>query len=150
MGIFKRKNNTETVGKTPAWKLGLLIYMTVWVVCVLWFWLQLVVNKFSANSWFDTYNLIAFWLILPVVAFVTSFSLERKQGLGLWRVVAVMFFGVMYLVAVYATFTLATFFKILNIGSPAWYELLGGSIPSAVGIVAGCAMRNRKNQTDAK
>lgn len=139
MSIFKRKNTEATTGKIPDWKLSIIIYMAVWAACVLWFWLGM-----SGGGWIMAYTILSFFVILPVMTLVTAFLLEWKQNLGYWRWIAMVFFSIMYVAALCATFVLSTFIGAANIASPSLYTLLVGLCLSAIGITLGWLVRTRK------
>lgn len=139
MSIFQRNNAEIKTGKTPEWKLSLLIYIAVWITCVLWFWLGR-----SGGEWIMAYTILSFWVILPITTLVTAFRLEWKQNLGIWRWAAMGFFSIMYTAAFWATFVLSTFLRIANIAPPSLLTVLVGFCPSAIGIALGWLVRSKK------
>lgn len=90
------------------------------------------------------YTILSFFVILPVMTLVTAFLLEWKQNLGYWRWIAMVFFSIMYVAALCATFVLSTFIGAANIASPSLYTLLVGLCLSAIGITLGWLVRTRK------
>lgn len=125
-------------GMAP-WKIDAGIYLAVWTACVLWFWLGM-----GGGGWIMAYTILTFGTILPVATLVTSFRLERKQDLGLWRWAVIGGFGMMYMGALWATFTLSTVLGIANIAPPSPLYTIAGLIPSAAGIALGWLVRRGK------
>lgn len=139
MNIFKRKNSEAATGKLPNWKLSILIYMAVWIACVLWFWLGM-----GGGGWIMAYTILSFGVLLPITTLVIAFHLEWQQDLGIWRWAAMGFFSIMYVAAMWATFVLSTFFGVANIATPSLYVLLIGFCPSAIGITLGWLVRSKR------
>ena len=135
MRIIQRKN-AETMAD---WKKSILIYMTVWTTCVLWFWFGM-----DGGEWIMAYTILSFGVYLPVTTLIIAFRLERKQDLGIWRWAAMGFLSIMYAAAVWATFALATFLGAANIASPFFSTLLVGFCSSAIGMILGWLVRSQK------
>lgn len=130
----KAKNNVS--GKTVP---SIIIYIAVWISCVLWFWLGM-----SGGGWVMSYALLSFGVILPVTTLVASFRIEQKQNLGHWRWVAMGFFSLMYVAALWATFALSSFLQAVNITFPSPLTFIIGLCSSAIGIGFGWLVRNKK------
>lgn len=139
MSRFKREPNIDTANDAHKWKRSIIIYMAVWAACILWFWLGM-----SGGGWIMAYTILSFFVILPVMTLVTAFLLEWKQNLGYWRWIAMVFFSIMYVAALWATFALSTFIGAANIATPSLYTLLVGLCTSAIGITLGWLVRTRK------
>lgn len=113
-----------------------MAYLSVWAVCVLWFWLGR-----GGGGWIMAYTILAFGFLLPVSALTASFLLEREQNLGLWRWAVMGLSGLLYMAALWATFSLSTLLSLTKLAAPSPYYFLGGLCPSAIGIALGWAAR---------
>lgn len=117
----------------------ILSYLIIWLACVLWFWLGM-----GGGGWIMAYTILSFSLILPITTLIIAFRLERRQDLRVWRWIALAFFSIMYMAALWATFVLSTFLKVTNISTPAPISFLFGLCPGIVGIALGWMVRTRK------
>lgn len=133
------KNIKATDGKTPGWKLSILLYVLVWLTCVLWFWLGM-----EGGGWIMAYTILSFGVLLPATTLVVAFLLEWRRDLKLWRWAAMGFFGFMYATALWTTLVLSTFLGVTNIAAPSVYTFLVGLCSGAVGIALGWSVRNKK------
>ncbi len=127
------------IWNASGWRRTILIYMAVWLACVLWFWLGR-----GGGGWIMAYTILTFGLILPVTALVSAFTLEWRQNLGFWRWPAMGFFGVMYAAALWATFALSTLLNMTKIAAPSLYTVLAGLCPGAAGLALGWLVRGGK------
>lgn len=113
-----------------------MIYAAVWTLCVLLYWLF----AFGSNhswSWFDTYNLMTFYIILPLTTLATAFFIELKHEIGAWRCAVIAVHGIMYAAAEWATFALSTAVGMTKIASPTWFAFIPGMFLSAFGFIWG-------------
>ena len=83
--------------------LVLLVYLAVWAVMVALFWVRLKPGDDALG-----YGLLTFYFILPAVTLVASAFIGRDTALGPKRWLMILFFGGMYMLAQYVTFSLAT------------------------------------------
>lgn len=109
-------------------------YLLIWTMSVLVFWLG---GRGDAMG----YSILFFYLILPVTTLVISVFIGKDRGWENWRWVMLLFFGVMYMLAPYATFSLSNMmafdkFNAIEIG-----DMLPGILCSAAGMTAGSAIR---------
>lgn len=113
----------------------LLPYVLVWLVCVLMFWL-------GAGSDAMGYSILVLYLILPVCAILFSVPIGRSCGRRI-RLLAPFFFGFLYMLAPYATFSLANTAAFRTYHSLKPGGLLAGAACSAAGMLLGAAVRRR-------
>ena len=114
----------------------ILSYMIIWAVSVIVFW---AVNEVDAA----VYSILVLWLLLPAVTFVTAALIGRNFESGkkwLW----IIFFGVMYLLAEYLSFSLANMVSFNKINAPDFYCLVIGCALSLVGMAIGHFAKKRK------
>ena len=115
----------------------ILSYVIIWTVSVVVFW---AVSEVDAA----VYSILVLWLLLPAVTFVTAALIGRNFESGkkwLW----IIFFGVMYLLAEYLSFSLANMVAFNKINDPNFSCLVAGCAFSAVGMAIGHFVKKRKN-----
>lgn len=123
----------------------IMIYAAVWALCVLSYWL--FAFCYDGWSWFDTYNLMTFYIILPIATLMSAFFTEMKHEIGLWRLAIIAGHSIMYAAAEWATFALSTAVGMSKIGSPTWFAFIPGLFLSAVGFIFGLAVHVLKKPT---
>ena len=118
------------------------IYLIVWSVTILTFWFA------SAPDDAMGYALMTFYLVLPVVTFIISLIIGKDSGWGKIKWLMPVFFGIMYMLADYATFSLANMksnsFDEFNM--PEFGMIIPGVVISLIGIGIGAIINyaNRK------
>lgn len=138
-----RKSRIITVG----------IYLVAWVLLIVLFWLgeggALTGNEMG-------YSLLAFYIILPVVTVVTAFFIGKDQMWGVSKWFMVIFYGIMYMLSEYATFSLSNMIynEYSHFNLPEFGMFFAGAIMAAIGIavgmlVAGAAARKAKAKAQA-
>ena len=92
------------------------------------------------------YSIMFQWAPLPVATFVISLLIGKNNYMGRWKCFFSIVFGIMYMLAEYATFTLANMlsFSVLRLPQPSL--LLKGTIISAAGFWFGALTRRRRRQ----
>ncbi len=136
------RESTDTVRQRQKLsKLMLLaVYLAVWALCLLSFW----VTRWLGGS-VDAmgYSLLVLYLILPAATLVLSVWVGRDRAYAETRWLMLLFFGAMYMLAPYATFSLA---NTLLSGNRHWPELtamLPGILCAAAGMGIGALLRRR-------
>lgn len=110
-------------------------YLAIWAAAIIVFWLG---GRRDAMG----YSLVYFYLVLPVCTMVISFFIGRDTGWTGSRWIMMLFFGVMYMLAPYATFSLANMSASQVIRLPNLSDMLPGILCAAVGISAGSIKRH--------
>ena len=105
-------------------------YLLIWAVSIIVFWIG---GRTDAMG----YSLVLFYLVLPVSTLVISIFIGKDSGWANYKWIMLLFFGVMYMLAVYATFSLANIVAFGNLKFPDITELLPGILCSAVGMIIG-------------
>lgn len=142
------RESTDTVRERQ--KLSRLVvlaaYLTVWALCLLSFW----VTRWLGGS-VDAmgYSLLVFYLILPVATLVLSVWVGRDRAWAETRWLMLLFFGAMYMLAPYATFSLANTLHSGNRHLPEPGTMLPGILCAAAGIGIGCLLRRRAERRGA-
>lgn len=120
-------------------------YLVIWGFSLVFFW-----------TWTDPgdamgYALVFQILLIPAATLVVSFFVGRDEEWVSARWVMLLFFGVMYMLVPYATFTLknATAFH-KGLVPPRLEDMLPGLLLSAVGMAAGSFVRRVAERRAAK
>ncbi|KIR03736.1 hypothetical protein P261_02551 [Lachnospiraceae bacterium TWA4] len=120
-------------------KLILLIaYMSIWAIAMIVFWF------FTSGSDAMGYSLMFLWVILPVTTFISSVLIGRNNYWGKGKWLFVLFFGVMYMLAEYATFSMANMVAFNKFNVPEFSMILSGGAISFVGMGIGALVRRVK------
>ena len=90
------------------------------------------------------YALLAFYLVLPVTTLVISVFIGRDESWSGSRWLMMLFFGVMYMLGPFATFSMANSLAFDHRNLPQLTDMLPGILCSAVGIGIGALIRRRK------
>lgn len=117
-------------------------YLVIWVVCVAVFWLD---GQTDAMG----YSLLVFWLILPLTTFVLSVFVGRDEAWQDLRWLMLLFFGLMYMLADFATFDLANAVAFDKVNWPELAQMLPGILCAAAGVGIGALARRigkKKNE----
>ena len=115
--------------------LVVLVYLAVWAVMVALFWVRLKPGDDALG-----YGLLTFYFILPAVTLVASAFIGRDTALGPKRWLMILFFGGMYMLAQYVTFSLATMRAAGSVRTLPLNMLAAGLLLSAVGMALGAVL----------
>lgn len=120
-------------------KLILIIsYLVIWAISLIVFWF------FTSSSDAMGYSVMFLWILLPVTTFVYSLLIGKNNYWGNWKWLFPLGFGVMYMLAEYATFSTANMISFSKINAPEFSMILIGAIISAIGLGIGAAINNLK------
>lgn len=111
-------------------KLSMLIllvtYLGIWAVSLIVFWF--FINSSDAMG----YSIMYLWVLLPVTTFVISLLIGKNNYMGRWMWCFSIAFGIMYMLAEYATFSAANMITFDKINMPQFAMILIGAIISQV------------------
>ncbi|MCC8128789.1 MAG: hypothetical protein LIO51_02480 [Clostridiales bacterium] len=119
------------------------VYLGIWTFALLVFWC------FTDSSDAMGFSLVFLWVVLPVATFVVSLLIGKNDLWGRHKWWAVLVFGLMYLLAEYATFGLAYMIagSFARLSAPRPGMLLAGGLISALGLGIGSLLgRGRAKQ----
>ena len=137
------EESTNTVkSKNKFSKLILIIsYLLIWAFSIIVFWF------FSNDSDAMGYSFMFLWILLPVTTFVISLLIGIHNYWKKWKWLSPLLFGIMYMLAEYATFSSANMIAFQKINTPEWGMILSGAIISAIGLGIGSFVNliNRKH-----
>lgn len=140
------EESTNTVkSKTRLSKIILITtYLCIWVFALIMFWF------FKSGSDAMGYSLVFLWILLPVTTFVISLLIGKNNFWGNRKWFAAIAFGIMYMLAEYATFSIANmlFNPYANFNMPNFGMLIAGMIISAIGLGIGTLMSHFKTLDD--
>ena len=125
--------------KTKISKMILILsYLIIWAVSILLFWFT------SAADDAMGYSLIFLWGILPVTTFVISLLISKNNYWGNRKWIGSIGFGIMYMLAEYATFSMANNVTFNRVNVPEFGMIIAGAIVSLIGMGIGHAAYTRK------
>lgn len=135
------EQSTDTVASRNrlARRITVLAYLVVWALVILTFWLG---GRQDAMG----YALVNLYLVLPVTTLAASAAVGLDEGWRGVRWLMLLFFGVLYMLAPYATFSLA---NMASFGQPRLPEaaaMLPGILCAAAGMGIGCLVRRLKQR----
>lgn len=114
-------------------------YLVIWAVSLIVFWF------FTSGSDAMGYSITFLWVLLPVTTFVLSLLIGKNDYWGKWKWFSVIAFGVMYMLAEYATFCAANMVVFNKINKPQFSMILIGAIISIVGLGIGVVINHLKS-----
>ncbi len=117
-----------------------IAYLVIWAMCLIWFWL----GQGSDDAM--GYSLLVFFLILPVSTFVISLMIGKDTGWGKSKWLMLLFFGAMYSLADYGTFSLANTLTFGNVHYPELETAIPGLVISAIGMGIGSIVQMMKRK----
>ena len=118
-------------------KLVLVIaYLVIWALSIIVFW---VGGRGDAMG----YSLVVLYLVLPVSTLVVAFFVGKGEQWGKAKWIMPLFFGILYMLVPYATFSLSNMIAFDKINLPEFSAILPGAILSALGIAIGTVVKKR-------
>ena len=119
-------------------------YLGIWAISLIVFWF------FTSGSDAMGYSLMFLWILLPVTTFVISLLIGRNNYWGKWKWVSSIAFGIMYMLAEYATFSAANMAAFNKINMPEFRMAPIGAIISILGLGIGTGMNHLKSKAEIK
>ena len=131
-GRVDHPNESTNAMKSKPSKLVLIAsYLVIWIAAIVVFWA--ITYAEGAMG----YSLTFFWIILPATTLVVSFLIGRNDYWGRGKWVFSIGFGVMYMLAEYATFSMANNLAFGKVNMPEASMVLAGAAISLVGMAIG-------------
>ena len=122
-------------------KLILIItYLAIWTFAIIIFWF------FTSGSDAFAYSLVFLWFLLPVTTFVISLLISRNNYWGRLKWLAAPILGIMYMLAEYATFSMANNVAFDKINPLSLGMILVGAVISLAGLGVGALARRIKHK----
>lgn len=133
---YLEESTNEVKSREKLGKIILLaVYLGIWAASLIVFWF------FISGSDAFGYSLMFLWILLPVTTFVLSVIIGKNNWWGRLKWLSAIAFGVMYMLAEYATFSAANMVSFNKVNIPDFGMIIGGGIVSAVGLFIGMAAR---------
>ena len=114
----------------------LATYLVIWAFSILSFWL-------GARQDAMGYSILVFYVILPMTTIILSICIGKDDVWASSKWILLLFFGFMYMLASYATFSLANMISLSfeQIRWPQLENMIGGILCSAFGMMVGSLVR---------
>ena len=140
------KESTNVVKSRNKFSKLILIttYLAIWAISLIVFWF------FTSDSDAMGYGLMFLWIILPVTTLILSLLIGRNGYWGKWKWLSAVAFGCMYMLAEYATFSIANMVSFNKVNMPNFSMFVTGTIISAIGIGIGVGINHLKSRSDLK
>ena len=106
-------------------------YLGIWTLSILTFWL------FAGKQDAFGYSLMVFYCILPISTFIISFLIGKDKNWDFAKYFMPIFFGIMYMLGDYATFSLANMTSFSKFNLPSFSMIISGAIISYIAILLG-------------
>lgn len=120
-------------------KLILIVsYCVIWSISLIVFWF--FTSGFDAMG----YSIMFLWIVLPVTTFVYSVLIGKNNYWGKWKWISSLAFGIMYMLAEYATFSAANMVSVSKINLPEFGMIPAGMMISIAGLGIGIGMKYLK------
>ncbi len=134
------ENSTNTVKSNNRKAITILVsaYFAIWAFAIMVFWL------FTSGSDAMGYSLVYLWILLPITTFMFSLIIANNDYFGKWKWLSAPAFGVMYMLADYATFSAANMTSFDKFNVPNFWMIIAGAIISAIGLTIGYTSRRIK------
>lgn len=134
IGSKIKKSRTEA-NLTQAFSKLLLVlsYLIVWSIAIIFFWIFIAYERGDAMG----YSLMFLWGILPVLTFTISFLISRNDYWERCKWLGAIAFGIMYMLAEYATFRMANNISFHKMNAPEISMMFIGAIISLIGMGIG-------------
>ena len=135
------ESTNEVKSKTGFSKLALLLsYLGIWAIAIIIFWVFTTKDSGDAMG----YSVIFLWIVLPVSTFVISLLISKNDYWGTRKWLFAIGFGIMYMLAEYATFSMANNIAFNKVNMPEFSMIIAGAIISLAGMGIGHAIANKK------
>lgn len=119
-------------------------YLAIWAISLIVFWF------FTSDSDAMGYGLMFLWIILPVTTLIFSLLIGKNGYWGKWKWLSAVAFGCMYMLAEYATFSIANMVSFNKVNMPDFSMFVTGTIISAIGIGIGVGINHLKSCSNLK
>lgn len=113
----------------------ILTYLAIWSLSLIVFWF------FTSGSDAMGYGIMFLWVLLPVTTLILSLLIGKNDFGGRRKWLACIAFGVMYMLADYATFSAANMAAFGKFNLPAFSMIPTGAMISLIGLGIGAGIR---------
>ncbi len=120
------------------------VYLGIWAFTLIAFWL------FTSPTDAMAYSIMFLWVLFPITTFVFSFIIGKNDYWGKFKWLSVLPFGIMYMLAGYATTMVANMVTNEKFRMPDFTMLFAGAIISAIGLVIGVGISHLNKKRRGK
>lgn len=139
------QTGAKTAGpKKPRPRVWIAVSLGIWVFSLLAFWL------FTGPTDGIIYSIVFPFLLLPITTISVSFLFGKHNSFGPWKWIAPALFGVMYMLAEYATFPVCNMLAFGTFNLPSFGLIPAGAVMSLIGLVGGTLVRRVKTRLRAR
>lgn len=109
----------------------LAAYPVIWALCIACFWVR--------SEFLDAmgYSLIVIWFLIPFSTAAVSFFIGKKDYLGKLKYASPLFFGTMFMLLDYLTFSLANTVAFGKLNEPEAELFVAGTAISLISLIIG-------------
>lgn len=134
------KENADTEKRNDRKQKMIIIscYLTIWAFSLLVFWF------FTRPDEALGYGVTFLWIVLPVTTLALSVLIGTNDYWGKGKWFSALFFGLMYMLAAYGTFSVANMMAFNTFYGPDFGMLAAGTIVSLIGLAIGHALRAKQ------
>jgi transcriptional regulator with XRE-family HTH domain len=115
----------------------ILAYLLIWLFCILIFWVLLAMDEMDGIG----YTLLVIYFSLPISTLLVSVFIGKDDSWANTKWLMLLFFGVMFMLLPYLTYTLAGMITFNKLGFPDPGVMLPGIIFSAIGVTTGVLVK---------
>ncbi|MDO5411701.1 MAG: helix-turn-helix transcriptional regulator [Lachnospiraceae bacterium] len=135
LNYLEESTNTVKSSNRLSRLILLATYFGIWAASLIVFWF------FTDSSDAMGYGFMFLWVLLPVTTFVISLLIGKNNYWGRLKWISIPGFGIMYMLAEYATFSAANMAAFDKINLPEWGMIPIGAAVSLIGMGIGAAIR---------
>lgn len=140
LGYLEESTNVVKSRNKFSELITIVVYLAIWALSLIVFWL------FTSGSDAMGFGIMFMWVLLPVTTFVISLLIGKNNYWGKWKWLSVIAFGVMYMLAEYATFSTANMVAFGKINMPEFGMIPIGAIISLIGLGIGVGIHHLKSK----
>lgn len=135
LDYLKESTNVVQSRRSLSFLLLILSYLVIWAFSLIVFWF------FTSGSDAMGYGIMFLWVLLPVTTLILSLLIGKNDYGGHRKWLACIPFGVMYMLAEYATFSAANMVSYGKLHLPQFGMIPAGAVISLIGLGIGSGMR---------
>ena len=131
MDYLEESTNAVKSQKKLSMTILIATFLGIWAISLIAFWF------FGSGSDAMGYSIMFLWVLLPVTTFVVSLFIGKNSVWGGGRWLLSIFFGIMYMLAEYATFRTANMIAFEKFNLPEFMMIPVGAMISLMGMGIG-------------
>lgn len=140
LGYLEESTNVVKSRNKFSELITIVVYLAIWALSLIVFWL------FTSGSDAMGFGIMFLWVLLPITTFVISLLIGKNNYWGKWKWLSVIVFGIMYMLAEYATFSTANMVAFGKINMPELGMIPVGAIISLIGLGIGVGIYRLKSK----